>query len=307
MYCHTGYEHTQANPRAADVFVIREWWEDGNGNTVNLYPFALWKDGTLKATKADITGTITANEGKIGKINPWTIGDNGLYSSTTNFSNYILGTILYSNGIKIINAENSSEDTRQRLLKFITQDGYFDFHSTSVVPRFNRNIRSTSISREIRRHINCIESISGSIQEFDVTQNGSLEAIDAVMALRHAVDLYAEDWGNNSKAFLEVSNGVISYIASNTLIGSGERLNILITPAETFINNLSTSTRTINEDSSDRNIKKDISFLNDKYELLFDKLNPCKYKYKTGTSGRFHTGFIAQDIIQAIEECGLTS
>lgn len=59
--------------------------------------------------------------------------------------------------------------------------------------------------------------------------------------------------------------------------------------------------------SSDRNLKNSIETLSDNYELLFDKLLPVRYKFNDGTSGRFHTGFIAQEVEEAIVSSGLTT
>jgi superfamily II DNA or RNA helicase len=36
-------------------------------------------------------------------------------------------------------------------------------------------------------------------------------------------------------------------------------------------------------------------------------LKPCKYKYNHGTSNRFHTGFIAQEVVEALEIANLTT
>lgn len=36
------------------------------------------------------------------------------------------------------------------------------------------------------------------------------------------------------------------------------------------------------------------------------KLQPVSFLFKDGTSGRTHIGFIAQDVEQAMSECGLT-
>jgi hypothetical protein len=57
--------------------------------------------------------------------------------------------------------------------------------------------------------------------------------------------------------------------------------------------------------SSDARVKKDIESLDSKYSTFFDKLTPCRFRYIDGTSGRYHTGFIAQDVVQALTESGL--
>ena len=58
---------------------------------------------------------------------------------------------------------------------------------------------------------------------------------------------------------------------------------------------------------SDANIKHDITDIDSKYDILFDNLRPVCFKYNDGTSGRVHTGFIAQEVKAAIENAGLTT
>lgn len=58
---------------------------------------------------------------------------------------------------------------------------------------------------------------------------------------------------------------------------------------------------------SDLKWKYDIEDLDTKYSAMFDYLRPVRYKYKHGTSGRYHTGFIAQDVKDAIEKAGMST
>ena len=44
----------------------------------------------------------------------------------------------------------------------------------------------------------------------------------------------------------------------------------------------------------------------ERYDALFEKLRPVSYRLKDGASGRTHTGLIAQDVEQALVDCGLT-
>lgn len=60
-------------------------------------------------------------------------------------------------------------------------------------------------------------------------------------------------------------------------------------------------------DLSDARVKNTIEEIPEQYETLFDHLNPSRYKYNNGTSGRFHTGFVAQEVDAAIEAAGLTT
>lgn len=58
---------------------------------------------------------------------------------------------------------------------------------------------------------------------------------------------------------------------------------------------------------SDRNIKNSIEALPEKYVRMFDLVEPKRYKLNSGTSGRFHTGFIAQEVEDAMRACGINS
>lgn len=58
--------------------------------------------------------------------------------------------------------------------------------------------------------------------------------------------------------------------------------------------------------TSDRNEKTDIANFDERHEALFAKLKPLTFKFINGTSGRTHSGFIAQDIEEALAEVGLT-
>lgn len=64
---------------------------------------------------------------------------------------------------------------------------------------------------------------------------------------------------------------------------------------------------TCDQTVSDRQKKKDISYVMDNYEGLFDELRPTPYKFIDGTSGRTHVGFISQDIEDSLTEHGLTA
>lgn len=58
---------------------------------------------------------------------------------------------------------------------------------------------------------------------------------------------------------------------------------------------------------SDRKMKEDIEYDVDAYLNVWDKLKPVSYRFKNGTSGRTHFGFIAQDVEQAILDSGMTT
>lgn len=59
--------------------------------------------------------------------------------------------------------------------------------------------------------------------------------------------------------------------------------------------------------TSDRNYKNSIENLPDKYVVLFDNLVPRRFKMNEGTSGRYHIGYIAQEVEEAMLKAGVDS
>ena len=59
--------------------------------------------------------------------------------------------------------------------------------------------------------------------------------------------------------------------------------------------------------SSDKRLKNDINYDTSDYSSLIDDLKPCSFKYKSDEDGKTHTGFIAQDVKEAMDAHGLDS
>jgi len=57
---------------------------------------------------------------------------------------------------------------------------------------------------------------------------------------------------------------------------------------------------------SDRRVKHDIDYGMEKLDGLFRKLRPCRFRYNEEFHGRLHSGFIAQDVENAMNETGLS-
>ncbi len=54
-----------------------------------------------------------------------------------------------------------------------------------------------------------------------------------------------------------------------------------------------------------RGAKRNIETLSDKYSVLFDHLKPSRFIYEEGASGRYHTGFILDELRDAIDAANL--
>lgn len=59
--------------------------------------------------------------------------------------------------------------------------------------------------------------------------------------------------------------------------------------------------------TSDRNKKHSIEDLPDEYLTIFDNLTPRRFKLNDGTSDRYHVGYIAQEVEEAMKTAGIDS
>lgn len=57
--------------------------------------------------------------------------------------------------------------------------------------------------------------------------------------------------------------------------------------------------------TSDRTVKHGIESIPDKYLDMLDKIDPVRFQLNNGESGRYHLGYIAQDVEAAMEACGI--
>ena len=58
---------------------------------------------------------------------------------------------------------------------------------------------------------------------------------------------------------------------------------------------------------SDESVKNSIELYDDRYDILFDNMKPKRFKYNNGTSDRYHTGFMVQDVQKAIDVAKLST
>lgn len=129
-----------------------------------------------------------------------------------------------------------------------------------------------------------------------------------------AMELFAEDGSLFIASGWDRSN---KYHASIEVDGNSKEVQIKgdVIPDSDALYNLGSrnfvwdaiycSTNELN--GSDRNIKNSIEALPEKYVRMLELVEPKRYKLNSGTSGRFHTGFIAQEVEDAMRACGINS
>lgn len=129
-----------------------------------------------------------------------------------------------------------------------------------------------------------------------------------------AMELFAEDgslfiasgWDRTNKyhASIEVDGNYEEVQIKGDVIPNADDVYNLGSPNFVW-SAIYCSTNELN--GSDRNIKNSIEALPEKYVRMFELIEPKRYKLNNGTSGRFHTGFIAQEVEAAMRACGIES
>lgn len=96
---------------------------------------------------------------------------------------------------------------------------------------------------------------------------------------------------------MTTSNGEV-VVATNITLDTGNSVNV-------YAGNLFTSNVDLTV-TSDRNKKDKIQYdIAEKYIPLFDQLKPASFIFKEKTNDHRHTGFIAQDVEDALKNCGI--
>lgn len=126
---------------------------------------------------------------------------------------------------------------------------------------------------------------------------------------------FAVSYGSYASTFmwqgLEIPNGYLKYLEGKATVGAevgyiSTLISSALSAATGSINTLTLGSEPIV--SSDKNLKNSIESLdkNKAAEFIYS-LNPCRFKYNNGTSDRYHHGFIAQEIKEAMgdEDWGL--
>lgn len=113
------------------------------------------------------------------------------------------------------------------------------------------------------------------------------------------------DFDNNQGVRIYNNDGNVYYIvrvdaSNNTFIGTDSN-NLYLRGPVVY---LRASNAVV---TSDERSKNSIEALPEAYIEMLDKLTPVRFKYNDGRSGRYHVGFIAQDVEKALGEAGLTS
>ena len=248
-------------------------------------------DGSVTNLTADVNGIRATVRGKIGTSEAQTLIDqslNGITLSATSGESGTIFKLMYDGAV-------------------LASTGSVDLYVDAV------NIYGTLTATKLRG--GSISVVDDDDNECGTIQTTYASSSDYKLDISSsAMELFAEDGSMFIASGWDRTN---KYHASIEVDGNSEEVQIKgdVIPNADDVYNLGSpnfvwsaiycSTNELN--GSDRNIKNSIEALPEKYVRMFELIEPKRYKLNSGTSGRFHTGFIAQEVEAAMQKCGITS
>ncbi len=252
--------------------------------------FYVTSAGALTATSATITGAITATSGSVKNMTVTGrlyFGNNSSYYIDANYNDS--SYYIYLPGFRVDDASGA----------------VFSGKLSAASGSFSGTITATG----------------GKIGSLSITDGGllygSVSGNTATGVKINTTTVWAKYsyftsgsigcWGYSSSGMSASYSSVAGFNGNDVVYLYPETLRYKLYGNSTYPNvRWQTIVDIINTASSDRRIKKNIEPLSDSYDLLFDGLVPKRYKYIDGTSKRYHTGFVAQEVVDAIENAGLS-
>lgn len=241
-------------------------------------------NGSVTNLTADVNGIRTQVRGKIGTSEAQTLIDqslNGITLSATSGESGTIFKLMYDGAV-------------------LASTGSVDLYVDAV------NIYGTLTAQEIEGDTITVRNDAGRRCGYISTEYAS--TADYKMTLESkAMELNATSGnlylsGNNGRSALNFDYDFID-CRGDFAPNADNRYNL---GAPNFVwSAIYCSTNELN--GSDRNIKNSIEALPEKYVRMFELVEPKRYKLNSGTSGRYHTGFIAQEVEAAMQKCGITS
>jgi hypothetical protein len=241
-------------------------------------------NGSITNIKADINGLRTTVSGKIDGSIAQSMIDQSIDKITLSVSSSSSGTTfkILSNGV------------------VVDSTGSIDLHVDAV------NIDGTLTASEIEGDTITVRNDNGRrcgyiYPEYASTADYKMTLESKAMELKATSgSLYLS--GNNGRSALNFDYDFID-CRGDFAPNADNRYNL---GAPNFVwSTIYCSTNELN--GSDRNIKNSIEALPVKYVRMFELVEPKRYKLNSGTSGRYHTGFIAQEVEDAMRACGIDS
>lgn len=289
------------------------FWAGNENSTVA--PFRVDYDGKLVSSNADITGTITATNGKIGRYditstylmtnsgsNASGIGGNQAFWAGAEDSNSAPFRVGYDG---VLWAENAA------IRGSIETGNLGDEGDTVVIMNGHIGIQGTS---------NNVEIYSTGFK-FGIDGDYYLESVsDGVKCYRnlYATDFIADGWIYNAPgghytwkdradAYISCgnynnTNNIYYYAGYHAFCVNGDSGSGMM-----YIETSGVSSRKGFRNSSDERIKQNFSHFDDNFINTYMNLEPVQYQFKNDTNDKYHFGFKAQQTERILNAYGQES
>mgnify|MGYP003305210869 CR=1 FL=1 len=316
-----------------------------NGVVTANNNFEILEDGSMKAVNGTFEGRITA--GTNSKIGGWTIDDGKIYGGDTSkgektavmqrpddgiswvfaaggsshsaykdspfrvskSGNAVIRNLIIADALKIAVEDDTSGDVDEELYPDSISVIQVELTNEPVSISFGKKGHPLDVKSEIY-----FEEYAQADKDFFV--NGAL-SVSGKSDLENVVatGLTSGNVGISGNAIWNTTNGITFKLSSNDdgyYMSTGtfrpkvqNKGEMTLGSSSAMWGQIYSTNSTIS--TSDRNVKDNISTIQEKYEELFSLLNPVTYTFKNGTSGRTHLGFISQDVEEAMTQSDLTS
>lgn len=315
----------------------------GNESSNNA-PFHVSYDGSLYASKANISGVINSTDGSIGgwKISSGSFSSGKTYQGETydiylnssgkiiasNENKYnnnkiifgifpeIYGRSVYDAGIQILNKEGNNSLLMHDQIVFSHMDNMSNpFQKTAQMTKYDYEGIKFGWAWNVKNGNDWFETTIKS-QIYWNEDDSTINFSGADISLNDGKWLYLQKGcialKNNAYIYTTTKENnlisLIGYSVSNTLwVGDYNNFtggNCIIT-ANNVYKNASGSWTSL----SDARYKHDFKEISHATDFILG-LNPCLYKFNDGTSDRYHMGFKAQEVeknmLSTIGDTGLT-
>lgn len=240
--------------------------------------FRVFHDGRLYANSADIQGKITADDGKIGGWNVGQYGisktsyiwvnDNTAFNYRTAIQSFNNGTSNYPSFYVMrqdFDAQNEVWNDSE-MTYYVSPTGYLFAKNATITGNINANIIYAN-------------------SDIYITNGDFNYPVKMLHANITGSDDTEYDVGRCSKNGFNTYNFIRFYESSQYRYAEFHNNGIYASVLGT----------------SDERLKNSIETLPDKYYTFFQLLSPKRFKYNNGTSDRYHIGFIAQDVLEAMK------
>lgn len=283
-----------------------EWYVSLKCNILQDYNFAVLEDGSLYASAANISLNDTSSSINVGTMSMCcnAIGD-ALLSTTGELK------IEGKNGASIKLYGLDEAQTPELFEYDLYAKGSGGTHWLQLRSKTKKKVYHTETVRIMYKYVNGGELIYSLPIDFKIP-SGSSESEEVNIS----PDV---DYGSGylwfvygEKKQINVPKEYSNYSDGNPLVSDAIEFSQTETTQFVLIQgDLKVSGDVWSRDEkigdSDRNIKNSILPLNQSHDQIFDSLKPVSYKFNNNTSNRTHTGLIAQDVKEAVENAGLTT